>query len=243
MITAILWGRLGNNMFQYALARSVAERTGYNFWINAEGWRGNELFECDFGVKDGEVQQIFNDRQNQPFMPEVFDVTDFTEFRGFFQTDKYFNREDVKKWFKIKHNQEAEDFLKQYPRDEYCYINVRGGDQKTFILTLPQEYYDRAVSLMRCVKPDMKFVVITDETDFAKGYFPDFPVYSNSKETDFCVLHYTKYVISAISTFCWWAAYLQDDNVVVAPHSWFNYNVRKGNFAPQDINTSKFIWI
>ncbi|RYD24088.1 MAG: alpha-1,2-fucosyltransferase [Verrucomicrobiaceae bacterium] len=43
MIRAVMLGRLGNNLFQYALGRTLAEKHGVPFimdgsWFNAEGW-------------------------------------------------------------------------------------------------------------------------------------------------------------------------------------------------------------
>ncbi len=243
MITVTLFGRLGNQMFEHAIARTVAERLGYNFYINADEWLGHELFNCDLGVWDGSPKYDFKDKDNQPYNPEVYSVKDFTRFYGYFQSHKYFDREDVKKWFVPNYTQEAKDLMVQYPRDEYCYINIRGGDQKTPQLTLPREYYDAALGIMLSKHHGLKLVVVTDDVDLSKWYFPNLPVHSNSKETDFCLLHSAKYVISAISTFCWWACYLQDDNYVLAPKGWFLYNINRNEFAPKDIDTPKFNWI
>ena len=244
MVEAQLIGLMGNQLFQYAVCRSVAERNGYNFFINSYIWLGHDLLDCDLGIRDGNPQFTFNDIESQKFNPEVFNVADFTHLYGFFQSPKYFNREDVKKWFKLKPNEEAIAFQKEYNRDNYGYIHIRGGDARMNPQSiLPLEYYQKAQKILLDINSDLKFVVFTDDKEFAHQYFPDLPIFSHSMETDFCILNSGKYIISPISTFCWWASYLQDDNVVIAPQGWYLYGIDKEKFCPEDIFTDKFIWI
>ena len=244
MIDVQLCGRLGNQMFEYAVARSVAEKNGYNFYIPPDLWLGDGLFTCDMGVKDGETTNWFHDKENQPFQPDIFNVPDFTNLIGFFQSEKYFNRDDVKKWFSYSITEKACDFVHEYPTNEYCYINVRGTDQAEYPhLVLPDSYYLQSISIMENFNPNLKFLVITDDIPLSKKYFPYFPVFSNDRDTDFCILGLGRFVISAISTFCWWACYLNDRNIVVAPRGWFASQLSDDLWQPQDIRTHKFIWI
>jgi len=244
MIDVQLQGRFGNQLFQYAVTRTVAERNGYNFYIPPELWLGGDLITCDMGVKDGERANWFHDKEGQPFQPEIFNVPDFTNLIGFFQTEKYFNRDDVKKWFKINVPDAAKEFLKEYPPSEYCYINIRGTDQAEFPhLVLPESYYARAINLMSKFNPNLKFLVITDDIPLSKKYFPYFPIFSNDRDTDFCVLNVGMFVICAISTFCWWACYLNDFNVTIAPRGWFASQLEGDAWSPMDIRTHKFIWL
>ena len=246
MITAHLAGRLGNQMFLYALVRTVAERGGYKFYLNPDEWLGGDLLSCDLGVKDGEPTNFVIDEPDQRFRPELLDSPDFTHFYGFFQTEKYFNRDKVKEWFKLEYPQETLDFLDRYPISEYCYINVRGTDQAAddrSYLILPPEYYKKAMDMMLVFNDRLKFVIITDDIPLAKFYFPDHDVYSNDRDTDFCLFNAARYVISGISTFVWWAAYLNDDNMVIAPRGWFASQKNATEWMPKDIKTNKFIWI
>jgi hypothetical protein len=89
----------------------------------------------------------------------------------------------------------------------------------------------------------MKFLVITDDIPFGHEYFPDFPVISNSVRTDFTLLKSAKHLILADSSFAWWAAWLNEDNFVVAPHGWLNVNINKWLFSPKDIKVNRFVWI
>jgi len=244
MIDVQLQGRLANQLFQYALVRTVAERNGYEFHIPRETWLGGDLLKCSLGVEESTPTNWFHDRENQPFQPEAFNVPDFTQFIGFFQTEKYFEREKVKEWFRFDMTDGAKDFIGHYPAGEYCYMNIRGTDQAEFPhLILPKTYYTNAMSIMKRFNPDLRFLIITDDISLSKTYFPNVPIYSNDRDTDFCILNAGRFVVSAISTFCWWACYLNDYNIVIAPRGWFASQLNDNGWSPHDIRTHKFIWI
>jgi len=243
MIEVQLSGRLGNNLFQYAVCRSVAERNGFNFYIDPVDWIGNGLIDCDLGVKDGKITNYFTDVVTQDYNPDIFNVPNFTQLIGCFQTEKYFKRDDVKKWFKIKHTPNALSFIRAYPPSQWCYVNVRGTDQHTLMLTLSQNYYNKAVNYILQFNDELDVLVITDDIDLGREYFPNAPIFCNDRDTDFCILNLGKYVVSAISTFCWWACYLNDENIVIAPAKWFFCNDAENVWQPRDIRTDKFIWI
>jgi len=62
MIETIFMGRLGNNLFQYAVARTVAERSGYNFHIITDSHKWgvfSNLFNVSMGVRDGDKSNLY----------------------------------------------------------------------------------------------------------------------------------------------------------------------------------------
>lgn len=239
--------RLGNQLFEYAVCRSVAERNGYQYGFTGNTWLGGKMIQCDMGIQPSQiiVKHHFKDTPNQNYNPDIFNIQDFTEIEGYFQSDKYFNREDVKRWFKPTYPQSAYDFLAKYPIDKYGYINIRGTDQAVYPhLVLPREYYQRAMDIMLSYDNTLKFVIITDDIPLSKKTFPELDVYCNDRDTDFCVMNAAKYIIGGQSTFFWWAAYLNDNNIVVAPRGWFHYySYETIGFGAANINTEKFIWI
>jgi len=245
MIEVQLIGRLGNNLFQYAVCRTIAEKMGCNFWVNPTNWRGFDLFNVPFGKRDGAIKTIYKEG-DMGYNPRIEKVQDFTTLIGFFQSEKYFDNAKAREWFKITPERDAdtEAIIKQYPHYEYCYLNIRGGDVK-FIPSqkLKLEYFIWAREKMESIKPNLKYVVVTDDPEYAKTYFPDYPILSNSINVDFRLMNRAKYLIISNSSLAWWAAWLNEDNVVVAPHGWLNVNINKWEFGPRDINTSKFIWV
>ena len=245
MIEVQLCGRLGNNLFQYAVCRTIAERLECNFWVTPSAWKGFDLFNVPFGKRDGTAKTVYKEG-DMGYDKRIEKVQDFTTLIGFFQSEKYFDVNKARKWFEITpaRDEETEAIIDKYPLEEYCYLNIRGGDIK-FISSqkLKLEYFTWAREKMESIKTGLKYVVVTDDPEYAKTYFPDYPILSNSVNVDFRLMNRAKYLIISNSSLSWWAAWLNPDNIVVAPHGWLNVNINKWEFSPRDINTSKFNWV
>src|SRR4028119_1267925 len=86
------YGRLGNQLFQYAFLRTTARRLGTQFFCPK--WDGDELFNLnDEGERASEPSGIIHhfDAHPQPgFTSEALSIGDHTEIQGYFQSEKYF---------------------------------------------------------------------------------------------------------------------------------------------------------
>ena len=243
MIRAKLNGRLGNQLFQYAICRIVAEKNGYEYSIPKE-WQGQRLFECSLGVDctHEENLNIFKEGKNK-FNPEVFDVKDNTIIEGFWQSDKYLSgyEEQVKKWFRPSKTKPIK------MKDNTCVIHLRMKDRYNRDLKLPKEYFDKAKEIVRSkVGQSIKFLIVTDNPDGAQSYFKDDKIISGTLTEDFITIHQAKYKIISASTFSWWASWLNatEDSLIIAPNKWMHYNKINSNlFFPRDIKTDKFEYI
>ena len=60
---------------------------------------------------------------------------------------------------------------------------------------------------------------------------------------DFEILYKSKINIIPNSTFSWWASWLDNKEMVVAPNNWWNYNKPELGFYPVDIKTEEFIYV
>ncbi len=247
MITPFLRGRLGNQMFQYAITRIIAEKNNYNFYLpkekNGNGQNISEYFDLDTGVIDGNILRRYEENPDQNYDPNLFSILDFTLISGFFQTEKYFlgYEEKLKQWFNVKKTNKVEEILNKYPIDEYCYIHFRGGDYKDMPnWSLPKKYYDDA---MKEIDGNLKFLVITDDIEYARQFFTDIDIISNDMMVDFALLYYSKFCIIPNSSFSWWAAWLSDKEKTIAPLGWINYNNQNGTFWPSDVKSNKFIYV
>jgi len=253
MITIELIGRLGNQMFQYAVCRTVAEKNGYQFYIpvdkNNHGQNISDYFDIDMGSNNGVIVNRFTeDHTRQQFNPQIFNIPDNTAIWGFYQTDKYFidNESNVRKWFNVEMDKVSQSVICKYPVDEYCYIHFRGTDYKNWdsgTRFLPKKYFEDAINLVKNKNNDIKFVVITDDIEGAKDYFQEYDIISNDMMTDFKLLYYSKYCIIPNSTFSWWAAWLSDKVITVAPNNWLNYQMPHLGFYPVDIKVEKFKYV
>jgi hypothetical protein len=238
---------IGNNMFQYCICRIIAEKNGYNFHIkNDSSFTEIKIFfpDLDLGVQDGEIKYHYSDTEMQIFNEEIFNIPDFTKIIGYFQSEKYFlgYEHKIKSWFKLEMDEKTKNILELYRKDQYCYVHFRGGDYKNNSNLLPKIYYDLAMQEMAKEK-DIKFLVITDDLDLAKLYFPSTEIISNDTLTDFKCLYFSKYSIISNSSFSWWTSWLSDKEKSVAPSKWLNYNKDGEIWHPFDIKTKKFIYV
>jgi hypothetical protein len=221
--------------------RTVAERKGYNFFMDWEVWCGHGLFNVDFGVIDGECLHSFSDTVQMEFNPAIFDVEDFTTLEGFFPSEKYFDHDKARQWFKP-----ILDVSKLYDYNNTCFMHFRGKDYNRGgweKYQLPNAYYEEAGNKMLAINSDLKFVFVTDDKGEVKKRFPGDEVISTTSILDFAILNKAKYIVISNSSFSWWAAWLNLNNVVIAPAGWLNYNIDKTVFSPADIKVERFNWI
>lgn len=254
MITIELNGRLGNQIFQYAICRLIAHRNGYNFYIPNEGQSSTEgihiknVFDnLDLGQNDGTIlYRYYEDHTIQKFNLNIFNIPDNTILWGFFQTPKYFSgyEELVKSWFNISLSEKTKEILKKYNPKNYCYIHLRGTDYKNHShWFLSEEYYSKSINYIKDKYPEISFLIVTDDIEESKKMFPHIECVSNDLITDFTLLLNSNKLIITNSTFSWWAAWLKSKETVIAPNNWLNYNKPELGFFPVDIKTDGFIYM
>jgi hypothetical protein len=113
---------------------------------------------------------------------------------------------------------------------EACFVHVRAGD----LLNQPsnpkcsRDYYENGFKEME--KRDIrKFSVITENVEYAKTLLPKAGRWQidyqepDTETNDFKSLTKAKYIISANSTFSWWAAILSECDVFVSPPFFYRY--------------------
>ncbi len=248
MIQVKLSGRVGNQMYQYCIARIVAMRNGYNFYIppkgssencgSTEGYHLVDLFpNIDLGVKDAHIERFYEeDHRSQKYDPSILNLPNNTVIRGFFQSDKYYDgfESEIRKWFTV----DSIDIGNK------CVIHLRGSDYKTHThWMLPPSYYKSAMEVVIKMDPHLEFLIVTDDIEYCNFHFPNIECVSNNMRTDFGLIYSSKYSIISNSTFSWWAAWLSDKKVTIAPNYWLNYNRPDLGFYPMDIKTNKFTYV
>lgn len=234
MVTVRLIGRLGNQMFQYAMLYSYCKRNNYELSFKRE-WAGKDLFKnLNYGLPYIQQNRFFEDRIHE-YNPNFFNNTDNIELIGFFQSEKYFEnyRNDLQNFFHTE---------KIITDDNCCYIHLRGGDYRQISWALSKEWYYNAISYVKENYNIHNFKIITDDNQFAKEYFPEYENISKDMNHDYLILNSCKYSIISCSTFSWWACWLNDDNITIAPNYWTNNN-KSNIFNPKDIKSKKFIYI
>lgn len=174
-------GRLGNQMFQYAGLRGIAEKMGYDWVIPPEDYNHTDnygLFETfelsSVSPKNiGFVNGQYVEESNHCFSGDFFtECPDNVSLNGYFQTEKYFEHiaEDIREDFTFK-----SDFLN--PCMEYIdslesapiFLHIRRTDaigREQYHPILPISYFEDALKNF----PDETLCfVFTDDIDWCKS--------------------------------------------------------------------------
>lgn len=221
MITISNFGwRLGNQLFQIAAAYSFAKRNGLEFLCPK--WDYQKFFKLKHKEYNGEPIEKYYSEYGFHFTSIV--TQDNTAISGYFQSHKYFDREEMRKVFELENVPILEtcDFV-----FGSCAVHVRRGDYLKYpdhhpLCTL--KYYKEAMKL----SPVKDFVVFSDDQDWCKENFTGkdfkdyrffYPTSLNSDITDFYLMSKCDHNIIANSTFSWWAAMLNNSKgqVVISP--------------------------
>ena len=276
---------LGNQIWRYVCCRVFAENLGYEWGVSHPNWRGPFL-NIDWGKEvPFNVEEDSDFKPNQGFtyykelsepFPEVagevgradkkfLELDDNTYINGNFQRMSYIeeHRDKICNWLTYDDKYKVTD----YSSEDYCVIQVRGGDYTTGHSMLPSEYYQGAMKNMRDNNPDIKFVIVTDDTFTAKRLIPNVPIVGSavSEEKDpyqkniswyaytggpvsidYSILNTAKYAIISSSTFSFWPIWTNNElKNVIAPMYWFDWSRSDGWWRPQDSipNDERWLWM
>ena len=142
------YGRLGNQLFQYAAIRGIAEKIGTECKIpdyDAFEWHGQRCLLQNFNIQAsrltpedyGKIQRTFMEPDPNKFYPALLQSTPNTNISGFFQFVHYFEHceELLRKEFTPKDQflQAASAALEPYRSEGYetVSIHIRRGDMMT----------------------------------------------------------------------------------------------------------------
>jgi hypothetical protein len=243
------FGRLGNQMFQFASTIGIARKLGYEVAFPIE----NTEIPSIESFKDGITREVYFD------IPKVFDVPkellknssdikfdtiaqephfhfsellytipDNCDLKGYYQTEKYFEhcKEEILKIFTFKPHikvKALEKFPKVYP--DLVSIHVRIGDYIGLQQHHPicdSEYYSQAIEHFK--DKSYYFLVFSDNIEYCKDIFGEAEnilyITGNTAELDMALMSICEHNIIANSSFSWWAA-------------WLNKNPKKKVIAPK----------
>ena len=200
----------GNQLHRYIMARILALDNGWEFGtIGQENFKCNDFMSLDFGggkdihyrteIGTGKIvasawELLWEEWDKHCYDPDINFVEDDTIIDGNFEDERYFEHRlpEIKEWLKTD---------SMLMGDNLCVIGFRGGEYYTVPeLGLPKEYYDRAISEMLKINPDMLFEVHTDDLELAKQFFPNYPIIRDIG-INWRSMRYAKYAIIANSIF------------------------------------------
>ena len=248
------FGRLGNQMFQYAALVGIATKKGFEYGIphknasvkkvvnSVTGEEKLDLLDFFKNIKAKNVTEpngktIYYDRACK-YEPGFFDVVeDGMDILGYFQSEKYFSHceKEIREQFAFdeKEHMFAWHHVNKGTYDNPICVHVRRGDYAHYngIHDFPgKDYYHEAMKEFL----DGRFVFYSDDLDWCREEFPGHDYvdkknpYQALQSMSCCRGH-----IIANSSFSWWAAWLRGKNgKTVAPSKWFG---PKGQQDWQDI--------
>jgi hypothetical protein len=159
-------GRLGNQLFQYAVVRAVSLETGYelkipNFdgvvWHNQQCLLNKFSIECDF-LDHKDYYKIANryiESDHTLFHKNVFEVSDNTDLYGFFQNYQYFSKYEKEIRADFRLNDSLKEYAEKYISDiksgneEIVSLHFRRGDNTDGTSSEYSNYYGREDTLSR----------------------------------------------------------------------------------------------
>lgn len=244
MVSLQFKGDMGNQMFQYALGRIIAEHKGYKLEILDPDNKKEQLFNNfpfvnTAGVDGKEVREntmaCASDLQYLD-LDAVFNHGGHVFLHGYWQKYYYYtaHKDKIQQWYSYDDSQ----FDKPGPED--VVMHLRLGDQlhpeKIGLPDTVQPYIDVLNTI-----PHKRCILVSDEPNepflAPLRALPTVEVRSGSPMADFTMIKYAKRIIISQSTFAWWAAFLGSPEQVWAP---LIASGRRGNWkmcpAVQDVD-------
>lgn len=261
---------LGNQLWCYAVTRSIAADLGYDFGImSPHKFKGGNLFPTlSFGLPvvggsgpeggpptslPNGIKRYYQERRKTEtryrcditdYDPELVRVPDNTKINGNMQSEDYIlhRKDEIKEWFKV----DARYDIREYSNDDTCVINIRGGEYRgSNELFLPKTYFTNAMRHMNAITgKNLNYVIVTDDVGISRHFFPDLPVYHGTLEWDYGVIHNAKYAIISNSSFAWFPVWTSSQNeVTIAPKYWARHNISDGFWACGYAPTRNWLWL
>lgn len=251
---------VGNQLHRYIATRVLALDKGYTFGMVApENFKASSFMTLDMGelvvgswtLGEGgtvipitsmatfaEKKIVENGVDIRGYDPEINFVEDNTIIDGEFQDERYFEHRlpEIREWLKVS---------QLAMPDHWCVLGFRGGEFKVFPdLLLPKSYWEEAMALMRQERPDMKFVVVSDDPEFAREYLPPVDAIYHDVGTDWRMVHHAKYLILSNSSFYILPSLLNPRNgKIIAPRGWARRNLGNGIWATAQNYYKRFTYI
>lgn len=249
MIYVVLYGRLGNNLWQIAAAATLAKKksTDFRAYVTPDCFcsEPDNCFLPEYIKQFNEtilrnVQFVDSLPQDAKIIEECFlsdiviDQDEDIILKGYFA--KQFDRELVKNLFSI--DQVTNNYiLRKYPvfldkSKHICSVTVRRGDYLLYLdeyALCDKSYYLNAMDKMMSLGIINYFLIISDDIDWCKEKFAnrDNVTYVDDEKPtiDLYLATLCECNIISNSSFAIWGADLNchENQIVICPKPWFGY--------------------
>ena len=171
------YGRLGNQLFQYAFLRTTARRLNTRFFCPR--WDGDSIFDLRDGDERAEapsgIIHRFDAHPEAGFAPEAMTIRDGTEVQGYFQSERYYDdKQAVSDWYRFLPEIVAEvtqrygDLISRDCTSLSLRIDDDYAGTREYFPLYPLSYYRKALDLIGGRGP---VLVLSDRPDRARNFF------------------------------------------------------------------------
>ena len=254
---------LGNQLWLFAVAKSLTEKLSMDLKIeNFNKFVGKDFLNLDYSNFRDELSNsyliendktdfsIFNERLFYDndlkyilsgYDENIINVDKNTILEGIFQSEKYFfgNLDKLKRYIKLN-----ESAIESNPiTKDACLLNIRGGEykrHKDFIL--PKKYWDNAIAYFKYKYNIHKFIIVTDDFNYAKALYPNYEIISGDIKKCYAAIFNCKNIIVSNSSFSYFPCKTGIRKNVIAPMYWARpFNKNKRWISPCNIY-SEWLW-
>jgi len=258
-------GRLGNQIFQYAFFKYLkTNNPGKSiFFINPHHAYLTKYFELGrhqnltlgskaYSILARAIPKLIRFKENyiqNIQVPRAVQVSDWTIYKGFFQTDWYVKHIIGK--FNIKLKQEFVNAFQNkfgaiFSANKTIVVHIRRTDYMNYgkrDISLPMQYFKDRLDALGDIS-GYKVFFVSDDMAHVQSFFEPMPNYiysSNPEIIDFQLIMNADIAIISNSSFAWWACYLSEKkNTVYGPKNWLGFRIGKEH--PKKVMTDRFIW-
>lgn len=232
-----VYGGLGNQLFQYALGKTISCHGGVVGFDLAWYARKEKRFPRPMCLRVFNTEFTIAARTNKhPTLREdpekiyPIHVLDKVNYIGYWQSPYYHkgiysilqNEFWVKEEFYTK---EYREYKEKILNTNSVALHVRRGD---FLMhpshyVVPLDYYQKALSLVKNLKTNPHIFVFSDDLPWCKKAFEGENVtFVETRDyLEFDLMRLCKTKIIGNSTFSWWPAYLDETGLVICPKKWW----------------------
>jgi hypothetical protein len=197
MITTKIIGGLGNQMFQYAIARALAEKNKDIVLLDISSFEtyklhkyclpffnitGKPVPKKGFSRIGARLRSFFNSNiiveKSFTFEPNILKLRGSVYLDGYWQTEKYFKdiSDIIRQEFTLKteFSIEEKEITKQIKNTNAVSLHIRRGDYVTskvandVLGVCPMDYYQKAMKIVSDKFINPTFFVFSDDIEWAK---------------------------------------------------------------------------
>ena len=240
MIRVKLIGGLGNQLFQYACGRALAEDLGVKLVLDITDFATYDLrlplisqfpmssrVVFHTNIKQTKIWDLrakllghWYKEKNLRYDENVLCFNSPKTLRGYFQSERYFKRhaELIRSELEIS-SSKALELRAIYGSGPVAALHFRKGDYvgNSSFGECGETYYRNGMNFLRAIYPDIKFIAFTDDRNWflsETSISEEVILASGPNLTDldeFSLMQSCDHFVIANSSFSWWAAWLSNN--------------------------------